>query len=94
MKNSITEKLKPEFHSGDILIKRVSNGWLVAQGSAIQEDEIQIFVYEDKENPNYVAESLYNLICEQFECYMQSKRTPGIKISFSHKTKEQEENEY
>ena len=91
MKNSIIEKIKPEFDLGDVLIKRVANGWLVAQGSIMQEGEIAIFVYEDKENPNYMSESLYNLLVDQFECYLQSKRSPGIKMSFSHLTKEQEE---
>ena len=86
--------MQPEYNLGDILIKRVANGWLVVQGSVLKEEGTDIFVYEDKENPNYIAESLYNLICEQFEPYLQSKRNPGIKISFSHKTKEEEENEY
>ena len=85
--------MKPEYDLGDIVIKRVANGWMVIQGSVMREEGTDIFVYEDKENPNYIAESLYNLICEQFEPYLQSKRTPGIKISFSHKTKEEEEEE-
>ena len=67
------------------------HGWLVVQGSEHDEDRVQIFVYEDKENPNYIAESLYNLLCDQFECYMQSKRTPGIKMSFSHQSIEEED---
>tara|TARA_Y100001970_G_C13899650_1_gene682948 strand:- start:131 stop:424 length:294 start_codon:yes stop_codon:yes gene_type:complete len=85
--------MKPEYEYGDVLIKRIANGWLVVQGSEHDEDRTQIFVYEDKENPTYIAESLYNLLCEQFECYMQSKRTPGIKMSFSHQSIEEEEAE-
>ena len=85
--------MKPDYASGDILIKRVSNGWLVVEGSENEEDQVQIFVYEDKENPNWVAESLYNLLIDQFSPYMQSKRSAGIKMSFSHKTLEEEEDE-
>ena len=85
--------MKPEYEYGDILIKRVANGWLVVQGSEHDEDRVQVFVYEDKENPNYIAESLYNLLADQFECYMQSKRSAGIKMSFSHQTIEEEEDD-
>ena len=83
--------MKPEYEYGDILIRRVANGWLVVEGSEDEEDRVQIFVYEDKENPNWIAESLYNLLIDQFSPYMQSKRSAGIKMSFSHKTLEQEE---
>jgi hypothetical protein len=85
--------MKPEYDCGDILIRRVDNGWLVATGSEVEEDQVRIFVYEDKENPNWIAESLYNLLRDQFEPYMQAKRSAGIKMSFSHKSKEEEEDE-
>lgn len=85
--------MKPEYDHGDILIRRVANGWLVATGSEVEEGQVHIFVYEDKENPNWIAESLYNLLRDQFEPYMQSKRSAGIKMSFSHKSKEEEEDE-
>ena len=85
--------MKPEYEYGDVLIKRVANGWLVVQGSEHDEDRVQIFVYEDEENPSYIAESLYKLLADQFEGYMQSKRTSGIKMSFSHKSLEEEEDE-
>ena len=83
--------MKPDYDHGDILIKRVANGWLVVSGSENEEGATQVFVYEDKENPNWIAESLYNLLLDQFAPYMQSKRSAGIKMSFSHKTKEEEE---
>ena len=78
--------MKPSYEN--ILIRRVSNGWLVIRST---ETSSESFVYEDTEVGNWVSESLYNLLCDQFECYMQSKRTSGIKISFSHKTREEEE---
>ena len=83
--------MKPEYEYGDILIKRVANGWLVVQGNEHDENRTQIFVYTDEENTNYMSESLYKLLADQFECYMQSKRSPGIKMSFSHQSIEEEE---
>ena len=85
--------MQPEYEHGDILIRRVANGWLVVEGSEDEEDRVQIFVYEDKENPNWIAESLYNLLIDQFSPYMKSKRSAGIKMSFSHKSLEEEEDE-
>ena len=84
--------MKPDYDRGDILIKRVANGWIaVSANEHGVEGDTQIFVYEDKENPIWVAESLYHLIVDQFHGYLQSKRSAGIKISFSHKTREEEE---
>ena len=83
--------MKPDYDRGDILIKRVANGWLVVQGSHIDEGTTQIFVYEDPDNSNYLSESLYNLLKDQFGCYMQSKRSSGIIMSYSHLSKEEEE---
>ena len=82
--------MKPEYSYGDILIRRVKNGWLVATGSEHDENKVDVYVYEDKQNPNWLAESLYNLLTDQFEHYMQSKRSAGIKMSFSHQSLEEE----
>ena len=83
--------MKPEYEYGDILIRRVRNGWLVCTGSEVIEGAVETYVYEDKENPNWIAESLYNLLSDQFAPYMQSKRSAGIKLGFSHKTREEED---
>tara|TARA_Y100000310_G_scaffold84327_1_gene81143 strand:+ start:117 stop:365 length:249 start_codon:yes stop_codon:yes gene_type:complete len=80
--------MTPDYEHGDLLIRRVRNGWLVATGDG---DKVEIYVYEDEENSNWIAESLYSLLADQFECYMQSKRQPGIKMSFSHKSIEEED---
>jgi hypothetical protein len=75
---------------GDITIRRAANGWMVITDSEHQEGEIQIFIYEDKDDLEF-SESLYNLLRDQFECYMHSKRQPGIKISHSKLIKEEED---
>ncbi len=80
--------MTPDYEHGDLLIRRVRNGWLVAAGDG---DKVEIYVYEDEENPNWIAESLYSLLADQFECYMQTKRSAGIKMSFSHKSIEEED---
>jgi hypothetical protein len=86
--------MEPEYDYGDILIKRVANGWLVATGSEIDEGQVRIFVYEDKEMPHYMSESLFNLLADQFEPYLQSKGSAGIKLSFTSKSLEEEGSEY
>ena len=75
---------------GDIIIRRAANGWMVIIDSEHQTDETQVFIYEDRENLEF-SESLFNLLTDQFECYMQSKRSPGIKMSFSHNSIETEQ---
>ena len=75
---------------GDIIIRRAANGWIVITDSETQTEEIQVLVYEDKEDLEF-SESLFNLLTDQFECYMQSKRSPGIKMSFSHNSIETEQ---
>jgi len=85
---------QPNYENGDILIKRVTNGWMAIIANEYAEDQTQIFVYEDKETPNWIGESLYQLLSDQFEAYLQSKRTPGIKISFSALSKEDEEDAF
>ena len=85
--------MTPDYDMGDILIRRVANGWVVVTGSDVQEGQTTVFVYEDKEIPAFVEESLCNLLQDQFECYMQSKYSAGIKISFTTKTLEEEEDE-
>lgn len=83
----------PNYDMGDILIKRVQNGWLVVTGSDIEDGQTQIFVYEDPSEPNWTAKSLCNLLADQFNGYMQSKHSAGIKIEFSEMSKSEEDTE-
>jgi hypothetical protein len=83
--------MKPNYKSGDILIRRVKNGWVLVTSSDVEDTETEIFVYEDGESAGWMAESLFKLLSEQFECYLQSKHSPGIKMEFSRLTREEEE---
>jgi hypothetical protein len=83
--------MKPEYEYGDITIKRVSNGWVVVTGSEYEKEDTIISVYEDTNSEHGMKESLYEMLCGLFEVYMQSKREAGIRISFSEKTKEEED---
>ena len=85
--------MKPEYEYGDLLIKRVSNGWIVVTGSDYSEEATIVSVHEDTDSEHGMKESLYYMLTEVFEVYMQSKRTAGLKIDFSEKTREQEEEE-
>lgn len=79
-----------EFKYGDVLIKRVKNGWILVEGSETNDDELTYWVYQDEEVQNWTSHSLCKLLSEAFEPYMQSKRSPGIKITYTEKTKEEE----
>jgi len=81
----------PDYKSGDVLIKRVKNGWLVVTASETEENQTQIFVYEDGKYSGWMSESLFNLLSEQFDGYLQSKHASGIKMEFSRYTREEEE---
>ena len=83
--------MKPEYNYGDLLIKRVANGWIAVTGSDDDDDKTDVYVYEDEDEPNWVSSSLYNLLIDQFGCYMQSKRSGGLQISHSDLSIEQEE---
>jgi hypothetical protein len=81
--------MRPEFQYGDILIKRISNGWIAISGSELSEpgDEITVTsVYEDPERGEHAgSESLLYLIQEQFDGYTQSKKQGGIKLEIREK---------
>ena len=83
--------MKPEYNYGDILIKRVENGWIAISGNDNDEDKTDVYVYEDEDEINWVSSSLYNLLSDQFGCYLQTERCGGIKIEHSNLTKEQED---
>jgi len=77
--------MKHQLSAGDIVIRRVSNGWAA---TIIEEDpEIEILsVFEDAheqaaETSNVGADSLERLLYEMFESYFQSKYTGGLVTS-------------
>ena len=86
--------MKPEYDLGDILIKRALNGWIAVVGNGHtvgDEDNVICYVYSDTNSDAAMSESLHNLLVDQFGCYLQTKRQPGIKISHVNISKEKEE---
>ena len=76
-----------EIDEDDLVIRRVSNGWLVNFVSPNDENFIMSKVFEDTDNAFSIAaaSSLRNLIHECFDSYIQSKRCPGLKISLNER---------
>jgi len=82
-----------KYELGDISIKKVSNGWMLIEGSERNEEEIMFSVYESEEKPfldnsNATAgdaEALVRLLEDAFEGYLQCKNFGGISITFHEK---------
>lgn len=83
--------MMPNYYAGDILIKRVANGWIAVSSCEHGEGLLEVFVYEDPEEPNWVEKSLAALLMDQFRHYIQAKRKPGLKIEVTDLTREEEE---
>ena len=64
--------MTPEYKYGDLLIKRVSNGWVVVTGSHHDEEATIIAVHEDTESEHGMKESLYHMLMEVFVVIFQS----------------------
>ena len=78
---------KIEIDEDDLVIRRVSNGWLVKTLSPNDESYIISSVFEDSDHDFNIAasSSLRNLIHECFDSYIQSKRCPGLVVSLKEK---------
>ena len=78
---------KIDIEEDDLVIRRVSNGWLVKSVSSNDENYIITKVFEDADDTFNIAaaSSLRNLIHECFEAYTQSKRCPGLVINLKEK---------
>lgn len=88
-----------EMREGDILFRRVSNGWLVRNFVEDTEDGqpfIEDLVFEDPENPERPegtrerAESLCKALWEVFDSYYQSKYTGGLVVRCEPKGRAEE----
>ena len=82
-----------KYNFGDLSIKKVSNGWMLIEGSSDSEDDVMFSVYESEEKPfldhtNATmgdAESLVRLLEDAFEAYLQCKNYGGISITLHEK---------
>jgi len=72
--------MKPNIEDTDIIIRRVSNGWIVFSGSEYEANHFMTTVYEDDEVEWGEHEALIGLFREHFFNFVQSKKTGGIKL--------------
>lgn len=80
----------PNYRAGDVLIKRVANGWMAISTCEHAQEELAVFVYEDPEDKCWIEKSLAALLVDQFRHYMQDASCPGIKVEVSDLSKEAE----
>ena len=78
---------KIDIDEDDLIIRRVSNGWLVKSLSEHDSNYLLRKVFEDSDGEFNIAaaNSLRNLIYEYFDSYIQGKRCPGIVINIKQK---------
>ena len=72
----------------DVVIKRVSNGWIVNHLSEDCGDYVLTKVFEDSEDVDFNVSSAYSLISTLFYCfdgYFQSKNSAGIFMELKEK---------
>lgn len=89
-----------DYELGDISIKKVSNGWILLEGSPIEEEKVIFSVYESKEDFNLNksdsiedAKSLKKLLEDTFSGYLRSKHYGGLEIKFHENGYEIEDQE-
>jgi hypothetical protein len=85
--------MKPNIEDTDIIIRRVSNGWIVFSGSEYEEDHFIVTVHEEGETEWGEHEALIGLFREHFDGYTQSKKMGGIKLEVREKGYAFEEDE-
>jgi|TARA_Y100000294_G_scaffold157561_1_gene159242 hypothetical protein len=82
--------MKPTIESGDIIIRRASNGWIVFAES--EHDQFwRTFLYEIPETEFGEQECFMNLMGAEFPGQFQSKHRGGIKMELRTKGREAEE---
>ena len=77
-----------ELNENDIVIKRVSNGWVVNHTSESDSNHVLTKVFEDSQDLNFDIDSAYSLISTLYYCfdeYLQSKKSAGIVIELKEK---------
>ena len=89
-----------DYDLGDISIKKVSNGWILLEGSPLEEGKVIFSAYEskevyklDKSDSTEDAESLKRLLEDVFSGYLRSKHCGGLEIKFHESGYEIEDQE-
>jgi len=87
--------MKPQlnFEEGDIVIRRVSNGWIVFSNLEdwYEADHFMASVYEEGKTEWGEQKALISLLREHFSDLVQSKKRGGIKLEVREKGYSDEE---
>jgi len=79
-----------EIRKGDVLIRRVRNGWEVLTPNENDSEYIDTWVYDDTAG---IHEALQQLLWDHFSGYYQSKHMGGLVVDVREMGKEAEEDE-
>jgi len=84
--------MKQTIEDGDIVIRKVTNGWVVIKRGIWPEDEDEetIFVYEDDDTEWGQQEAFARLLRENFFELVQSKKRGGITLQIAEKGYDEE----
>tara|TARA_Y100000592_G_C5194637_1_gene187723 strand:- start:149 stop:412 length:264 start_codon:yes stop_codon:yes gene_type:complete len=83
-----------KINESDVVIKRVSNGWIVNYVSENDSDYVLTKVFEDANDADFKFSSAYSLISTLFYCfdgYFQSKNSAGIVMKLKEKGYDQQQ---
>lgn len=82
--------MKPTIESGDIIIRRASNGWIVFAESVDELNHFITFLYEIPETEFGEQECFMNLLGAEFPEQFQSKYRGGIYMELRTNGRENE----
>mgnify|MGYP003149881439 CR=1 FL=1 len=83
--------MKPTIESGDIIIRRASNGWIIFVESEHEPAHFITFLYEIPDTEFGEQECFMNLLGAEFPGQFQSKHRGGIRMELRTKGREAEE---
>jgi len=83
--------MKPSIESGDIVIRRVSNGWIVFVESEHEPDHFITLLYEIPDTEFGEQECFMNLLGAEFPEQFQSKYRGGVRMELRTNGRENED---
>ena len=85
-----------KFSGGDLIIKRVANGWIVHENRVDEDNEnyVATSVFEDVDVEEGDSAALKNLILYCFELNMRQKYKGGLSLEFINYGYRESKNDY